>query len=491
MSMSTGGTDLAAIPPRPTPTPTRDPAPRRETIVAGPYGYSPAQRILAAGAIDDVVEQFGEWVYELIRLDPAVSGSMQLLFAGILAEGIQVNPAKVAEPGEIVSKRRRRTELKLSETIADFWRDCLANIDPGIDQVLWELLDEATTGGCALAEPVYRLAEDGDWKGKLVLDRMRVKPRRAWSMLVDQYLEVKAIRARTAEGWTDVRRDHFALLSWGPRCGDPRGSRLSRPAYPAWNFKLTAIPDYAAFLKNFADPKLVLTGGDDMKDIVRVVDGIEVVKTVSQQLVEAGMDFHGRGVLGLPKGATATFLRGEGNGESYLKGFDWADREIFRTIILGARGMQEAKHGSKADSESALDVIQMAIQAGRRPLVGCIWRDLFWTGTMLNWGKPVADKFTPRVSFGLSDHMSPAIMAAFADAWNKGLFQTAQRPWMMDKLGAPQDGTAPVDQQAIQGPGGNPTARPRPAPGTDPARKPAPPKAPEPAPAPTPRRKAG
>jgi hypothetical protein len=350
----------------------------REYVVGGAEGVGPYGGFHAAAAVDDVVRQYGPWVYDLMRLDPAVSGSLNLLFAGILAEG----------------------------------------------------------------------------------PRVQVKPRSSWLMLADPYLRVRKVRCLTADGWRDVDRSHFVLMSWQPRCGDPRGTRLLRPAYPAWNIKLQAIPDYAEYLKHFADPKLILTAGPDALPTLDV-DGTEL--TPQQRLLVAARLFSNNSAMALANGDTAQYLYSQGNGEAYLKGFDWADREIFRSIIIGARAMQEAKHSSKADTDTSEDLIGMAVTQARKPLHEATRNDLLYRGTVLNWGKDVADRFTPSLAFGISDHLSPTIMKALTDAWSRGVLQAPQRPWMLSKIGAPQD---PEGYAATQ-PGTTP-----PAPGADPGAKP-------------------
>jgi hypothetical protein len=255
-------------------------------------------------------------------------------------------------------------------------------------------------------------------------------------MLADPYLRVRKIRAWTVNGWVDVDRSHFVLMSWQPRCGDPRGTRLLRPAYPAWNIKLQAIPDYAEYLKHFADPKQVLTAGP-AADMAIEADGSET--TPQQRLLAAGQQFSNRSVLALAHGDTYQLFYSQGDGSAYLKGFDWSDREIFRTIIIGARGMQEAKHSSKADTGTAESFIKMAVTQARKPLHEAVRNDLLYKGTEINWGKEIADRFTPSLAFGVSDEVSPVLLDAMGKAWTSGVLQFPQRPWMLAKVGAPQD----------------------------------------------------
>lgn len=428
----------------------------REFVVGGTYnGFTPSGGYLVAAAIDDVVRQYGAWVYELMRLDPAISGSLNLLFAGILAEGPRVVSPLTADPGEQTMSRRRKRELRLAEQITEFWQQQIETVQPSFDQTLWEMYDEATLRGCTLVEPVYRLEESGPYRGKYVLDTFQVKAHGAWGMLADPYLRVRKVRCLTTAGWKDVDRSHFVMMSWQPRCGDPRGTRLLRPCYPSWNIKLQAHPDYAEYLKHHADPKLVLTAGENAMDSEEVdaTTGTRTTMTPQERLLAAGQKFSNRSVLALMYGDTAELLYSQGNGEAYLKGFDWADREMFRTIIIGARGMQEAKNSSKADTGTAMDLIGMAVTQSRKPGIEAIRNDLFYRGTLLNWGKDVADRFTPGLAFGISDHLSPTIMQALALAWKYGVLQAPQRPWMLAKIGAPQDPAPDPDASDQQGDG--------------------------------------
>lgn len=430
--------------------------PLEEYIVGGPAaGFFPRAGYLIAEAIDDVVQQFGPWVYELMRVDPAIYGSLSLLIAGVLGDGPQVVPAIVPEDGEEVEQGSDRArEIELAAEIAAYWQRSVDGLSPGFDQVLWEYCDEFMCGGCTLAEPSYRMELDpaSPDRGRKVLDHFQVKPRWAWGMRVDPFMRVHQIRAWTVRGWMNIDRRHVALASWQPRKGDPRGTRILRAAYPAWNLKLQAIPDYGEYLRLFGRPVVAATGGENQESIMTTdpVTGRTVETTVPQQMLRAAQQAQRLGAIGLAYGGTVHLMQSQGNGEAFLKGFDWCDREMFRSIILGTRPMQEAQHSSKADAEAGKDLVTMAVLQARKPLVESIRKDLFYWGTVLNWGKPIADRLTPHLGFGAGDAISPALLLALTNAWDKGVFQVPQRPWLLKKLGAPQDPPGYQDELAAQ-----------------------------------------
>jgi hypothetical protein len=426
--------DLAA---NPATGPTlRDPT--KEYVVGGPWGgFTVNGGFLIAGAVDDVVNQVGPRIYELMGYDDAVASSLALLKAATLAEGLQLTPAVTADEGEVVTDGDRLHDIELSYEINEFCKRCLKHLDRPVDETLWEMMD-ALQFGCMMAELVFDQGEGQD-ADRLVLRRFAVKPRWAWAFRVNPQLIVEKIRAWTTQGWVDVAREHFAILTWQPREGDPRGSSVCRPAYMPFNLKVQTYPDYGEYLKKFASANLVLTAGPNAQDrkVVDPITGAVKVFSVQDQMLHAGKEFKNHSVLGLPHGATATVLQSSGTGEAFDRGFDRFDRSIFRSIVLATRPMQEAKHGSKADTDSGMDLFSLAVGQCRRPVAHMVVMDVLKRCVELNWGPVIAERLTPKASFGLSDHLSPEIMRAFAEAWNKGLFDTSHRPWMWAKLGAP------------------------------------------------------
>jgi hypothetical protein len=415
----------------------------REVVVGGPPGNAigAAGGYLAAQVYDDVVLQYGPRVYDLMELDSDVAPSLAMLTAAAVGDGPTVSPAESEAPGVDDADPARREELDLAQEIAEAGGRLFARLqsaDPPLDETLKGLLGGLVKGS-AVAEAVYGDG-DGPDAGRWVLATLAVKPRWAYAYKVNRFNRVEALRCWTDEGWRDVSRRNFAIFTWRPKEGDPRGSSLLRPAYIPWNSKLQSYPEYVEFLRHFADPKVVVTAGPQQQT-VRTTDanGRVVEKSPAQQNLEAVLSLKNNSALSLSAGSTAKFLESQSGGEAWDRGFDRWAREIFRVILMSARPSQEAKHGSKADTDTGMDMIALAINEVRRPLAACLRRDILHPWVTVNWGKAVADRLTPLVGFGLVEHLKPELLAALTAAWGggNGLFVEPQRPWLWHQVGAP------------------------------------------------------
>lgn len=308
------------------------------------------------------------------------------------------------------------------------------------NEIIFEFL-YAMCFGAEAAELVFHEQTTGPDKDLFTLSKCHLKPRWAWAFRVNRFLDILALRCWTIDGWQDVEREKFAILSWRPKHRNPQGTSILRVPFLAWNGKTETYPDHREFLHHFADPSLVVTAGENQqsKFITNPSGGQDLEVTPQEQNLEAATQFKNRSILSLPHGASATFMTSNNTGQAYETGFDRWDRTIFRSIILAVRAMQEAKHGSKADTESNLDLFALAIASARKPPIRMIERDILFRDVELNWGREVAVRHTPRASFGISDHVAPELLKAFSTAWQTGLFGPQQRPWLLHKLGAPAE----------------------------------------------------
>ncbi len=199
------------------------------------------------------------------------------------------------------------------------------------------------------------------------------------------------------------------------------------------------MPDYGQYLKKFATPSIILEAGPDQKPEVFTDPKTGAKTTISPQKsnLANGLAFRNHSVLSLANGATAKILYSQGTGKAFLDGFDRLEREMFRVIILGARSVQEAKHGSKADTGSSMDLFSLAVANLRNPLSFVFRKSVLARYVTLNWGPKIAKQFTPNATFGVEGHINPDLVKVFADAWDKGFFEPEQLPYLWNKVSIP------------------------------------------------------
>jgi hypothetical protein len=421
--------------------------PRSEVIIGGPYGGPAFGKvgILLSRSIDQVVRQFGRQVYELMLYDSAVVCAFELLKAGILSDGLVLSPAIKMDPGEVISKRKRKADLKLASEICEAGIRSMNGLDEPVDVILDELL-EACPFGCSLGEITYKWGT-GEDKDRQMHDSIVPKPAWSWNFRVDAFMKVRAIRGWTGAGWQDYDPEKFAVLTWKKRHRDPRGQSGFRAAYNPWNLKIQQYPEFGEFLHHFADPTIFLTAGEYAKAdyVVDPVTGKRTERSVIQQLLDALEGYKRRTGLALPHGSSAGVLSPGTEGGAYHNGFDRFDMEIFRSILFSSRAVQEAKHGSKADTDSSQDLTAMAFTRGRIPVLA-MWRwQVLYRWVALNWSREVADRLTPIPSLGSPGHVQGELLNAYANAFVKGFVDEAQLPAIWDRLGLP-----PVDEAAMR-----------------------------------------
>lgn len=418
-----------------------------QAIINGPYlgRDGTFAGLLLAQTADEVVARFGSKVYELMLYDPAVACAFALWKAGIVGDGLQVAPRVKTDPGEIASKRKQRAEIKLAEEISQALTWSLAALEEPVDQSAEEMLD-AFCFGNALAELSFDWVADGPYKDMQFHSALVPKPRWSYGYRVDSFNKVTAIRGWTGEGWQDLNRDHFAVLSWKPRYRDPRGRSGLRPAYDPWNFKHQEFPELAEYLHHFAQPGIAVTAGQyQATEFVTGPNGLQEPRSVLDVIKDALEAYKGRSSLALPYGSSVTLIESQGDGKAYHDAFDRFDMEIFRAIIFSARPLQEAKFGSKGDTESGRDLVEMSFTDGRKPLARMFERDVFKPFVRLNWGTAVANRLCPVANFGGQSSVTAQLLTAMAAAYNAGFIDEAQLPRLWDKLGLP-----PVDDEALK-----------------------------------------
>lgn len=420
--------------------------PRDERVV-GTSGAIGSAGIRLGEGVDQVVRQYGNRVYELMmEYDASVSCAVMLLKAGILSDGMQVSSPIKPQPGVVTSRRGRSSDdQKLAEEIVAAFRRSMDRLEEPIDET-WEEMLDAFGYGVELAEIATEWGEDED-RGRVVFKSVTPKPRQNWQFRVDASNRVVNIYALTRDGgWDDLDPAGFAWLTWNGKNRDPRGRSGLRPAYNPWNLKLQQYPELAEYLHHFAQPVVAAVLGENADPFTTSgPDGKFISVDPLKQLEEALDKLRSRGSLALPKGSTAFLLSSAGDGQAYHGAFDRWDMEIFRAVLGTNRPIQEAHNGSVADSTTSLSLVGLRFTQGRRPLCRMIEKSLAYPFVLWNWGKAVADRLTPVVSFGNPGDISGDLLKAFAMAYQAGFLDEAQIPALYDRLGLP-----PIDEAAMK-----------------------------------------
>lgn len=395
---------------------------------------------------DDLNREFSDAVYDQMLRDPAVSASVDILKALILAE-----------PLRIVSRvqDRHSAEYATADAIRVFVERQIAEADRPMQAMLHDALD-AIAYGSALAEIVYEPAED-PVEGRPILrfKDLKTRPRAHYAFVVDRYLNVLGAAA-TVPGSTlsplppadqIIARQKFLLLTFGGRHGDPRGASLLRPAYNAYYLKTQVWPQYLKFLSQFASPSLVGYTPEGAADVEVVdtlgapvlnPDGSARVISAEEDMLATLLGFQAGTVAVLKGGARVEPLQSQGSGQAFQEAIALVDRQIAMAILKSHRTLLEAEHGSKADTEAAADITDVFVAGLRESLAASVTRDVVYQIVAVNYGVDAARRYAPMAvlrSLPRQDFAKAA--TALGTLWSARYLHSSQVPEVDALIGLP------------------------------------------------------
>lgn len=417
---------------------------------------------------DDLSWDFGLEIYEQMMRDPQVAAAVNLLKLGILAQGVRlVNRFPKEDP-----------QHERAQEILEF---CNRNLfTPGrlerpFRQTLFELLD-AMIFGHKVAEQTYELMEDGVDRGRLCITSIKTKPLHSTQIVVDRFMNVLGLLAWSprqpeeqdaantntgsdgdrngeeraserpfGEGWRVLPRSKFILYSWKTRDSDPRGTSQIRPAFNGWNIKRQMWPEYLRFLAIYAIPMLLGKVGNSADVPIKNDQGTIIgYKRAINALFEMLQSARNATVMAVNKDDEVTPIEVQGDGEAFTTSIDVVNREITMGILYQVRATNEAEHGSKADSETSQDVLDMVMSDSKEGVEFLVEADVLVPLVTYNYG-PEALELLPQVQLSDTPMQDRAkLMGALAGLVKANYFHL---PSQVEKLDA-EYGFPPRDMEA-------------------------------------------
>lgn len=437
--------------------------PLREYVAAGTGLYSPTQIRALPTWIDPLDRDFPSEIYEQMLLDPAVSASVTLLKAAVLSEDVTLTP--------VVDEKD--PAFALARAITDMCRRALDGLSESLSDILWEMMD-APAFGNRMAELVYDRPARGPDAGRLMLTRVKVKPRRSVAFVVDSYFNVVGILGRLVTGASALStggllgttapppnllpREKFAVLTWRPSDGDPRGTSVLRPAYNTWWIKTQAWPGFLKYLAQFGNPSLIgftaestgmarIPSYDASGNQATDDYGNPVYLTPEQAMLSALLAFQSSSAAVFPNGAAVEILEPKGpagSGQVYRTAVDILDRQIVLSILCQTLSTTESRFGARAAAQVHQDVLGLVIRHGKRAVTEMIRRDILTPLVRYNWGED-ALPLVPVPSLGsVSQEDKPTLMNAVANLQRGGYFTPGQLRLLDQTLGLPVREDEPV-----------------------------------------------
>jgi len=429
----------------------------REFVAGGRDANLAGMRQSLPQFADELQRMRGYDIYEKMLLDGGVESPFSQLRLAILADGSRVEPAYRAQPGqgETDAKAKRAMEL------ADFVSRSLENwADPDFDfeNLKMELVDGLAFGH-KISEKTFRVE-----KNELRIDRISPKDSRHVSFVVDEYYRTLGIIATTEANQQQnpggfvfngdhttlpgfVPRDKFVVHRWRSVNADPRGLSVLMPAYNPWWLKKAIWPEFFRYLKQFATPLVIGKTAPNAPDEpktdsngvpVRGPNNEIIVIRKEERMLSALLQILNSSAIVVPHGAEVTLFESKGNGEAFIDGSSFCDRQIAMAILGTAQVTNEAQHESRSSKDVGMDVFQTRVQFHRGMLARTLTRDIVQQLIKLNF-EPKDWELMPRISL-----QSPAIQdkAALIDSYSRGyasgFIRVEHLPAVWEELGLPQ-----------------------------------------------------
>lgn len=197
------------------------------------------------------------------------------------------------------------------------------------------------------------------------------------------------------------------------------------------------------------------------------------------------------GSIGVFKfGSKVDLLQSTNDGKAFFDAIDLCDRQMVHALLKQVRATMESQHGSKADSGSATDILDVLILWIRSILSRGLRTQVFRRVVSINYGVEIAREFTPRSTMArIATPDLAALAPGIAALEQSGYLHWSQKPGIDEMLGLPeadqdamaQERTETADAQKARNdqmsrlidPAGGDGLPPRPAPAVDP-KKPSP-----------------
>jgi len=427
--------------------------PRRGYVAGGYYSWTQLYLRALPFYVDDLTRDFGDDLYDRMLHDACVWGCVDDLKLQVISDGLHIMPArKEGEDG-----------YDLALEIADFCGQVLDALPvPFLQVTLYELLD-ALAYGHKIAEQVYHVPDGGPLAGKLVLQRLKVKPRRSYAFVVDSWTNtlgilalipgvafpvlVNSIVADPGQIPNLLPRSKFAVLVNRPKDDDPRGTSILRAAYDPWWLKCQTKGEAAAYTAQFGRPGITGETAEGAIDYQQTgadgeplfnADGTPKLITPEDAMRAALEGYRSGGVVVTPFGSKVNVIQPQGEGAFVRAMLDWYDAQITYAIAHQKLATQDAKHGSRAQAEVHQDTKDEVIAHARLQAAGMIRGDILRPLVLYNYG-PEALALVPGVSLTeVEGHDFAKVSGAIAGLETSGYLHPSQYPETDAMLGLPK-----------------------------------------------------
>jgi len=416
---------------------------QREYVAGGGWAwYGQVARTLP-NAIDDATADFGDDLYERMMYDPQVAAVVNIFKASILETGISLTSAV---------RSRSHPDYDIAAEITNEAAHMIDEFSGNLDDVLFNLLDCVAFGN-KVAEQTYKLdAARKDGRKILVLDTLKVRPRRATVFAVDIYMNVVGLLVRVppnASPWSATMMfgpqdepfnllppSKFVIAQFRTKDGDPRGTSILRPAYGPWWQKQQIIPEYLRYLTQFASPSIYGIVGPDAVPLPDPSNPGGMV-SVEQVLLASLQQFRNGTAGAFPPGTEINTITQTGDGGQFLRAFDHWDSQMVKAVLTQSLATQEGQHMARAAAQVHQDVLDTLIRQAKLGFARQLRNQMFKRWVSYNWGEK-AMHLAPMVGLGKAlTRDQPALWTAISQLFTSGYLAPSQQQETDELIGLP------------------------------------------------------
>jgi phage gp29-like protein len=302
--------------------------------------------------------------YRLMLRDPVLRSAHDYKVQGVSSLDWNVIPTSSTPAGP----------TDRDEEVAEFWRHCFRRVEGGTPAIVDAVVAGALVDGFSVSNWSAEPEADGDFAGKLVLDRVKPKDTRYLQLLTDEFRNVTGVRAGTYNGGHvfDPAADNLLVYSHSSLFASPSGTSDHRAAYGAWWLKDVVTKLLALHLDKWVSPAL---------------KGTYSTRDQKEALEEALENLRADGWLTIPMGAAVEALQIATRGESeFIEALERCDKQML-IGVLGAylqiiEGQVPDGRGDTKVSKSVTDLKLWALVAAVQNVVN---RQLVAPLTRLNY----------------------------------------------------------------------------------------------------------
>jgi phage gp29-like protein len=298
------------------------------------------------------------------------------------------------------------------EELQAFTDEILREMDGTVQDTLRSILS-AYEYGFSVHEKVYRMIEEGDFKGKIGIKALRPKSPTRFDFEVDVYGNIKPnglVQRQNQGGYVNLPLEKFALFSYRKEFDNHYGESDLRAAYRFWFLKVNFFRYWGLYLERFGVP---VTIGKSAKATLKPADQERFKQIVAN--IQAGM------AAVLPMDLEVEFKEAAATrGETFSKAVDACDIRIARAILVPQLvGLApQGDTGSLARANVEADTFDLVLGGDSRALEDIVNEQVLKPIVRMNFG--TVEEF-PRF---ILNPMREEDRKAFVESWSTAV--TAQ-----------------------------------------------------------------